>query len=192
MTSNRPGVELSMPVSGGFEKGIGIASELTKQDNRYCDQYHEHMMVTQERNQPLDSNSEPYVRHRGRNGLPAVWWMGREIKLRPSGTGGVVGEECARAGGVVSLLFLSGKECSMFLGMLDRSSSKNGRLWRRCLTVIEDWESAWLLVEVGSRFVSAATGLRMSEQRCTFRCVSRGSGRGRLSLRDFQCCTDTQ
>lgn len=50
MMSNRPGVELLVSVSGGFEKGIDIASELTKQNNRYCDQYHEHMMVTQERN----------------------------------------------------------------------------------------------------------------------------------------------
>ena len=35
------------------------------------------MVVTQEWNQALDSDSEPYVRHGGREGLPAVWCMGR-------------------------------------------------------------------------------------------------------------------
>jgi hypothetical protein len=48
------------------------------------------MVVTQEGNQPLNANSEPYVRHRGRNGLPTVWFVGdgsSEINLRPSGTG---------------------------------------------------------------------------------------------------------
>jgi hypothetical protein len=64
------------------------------------------MMVAQEWNQALDSNGEPYVRHGGRKGLPAVWCMGRtnalsEIELRPSGTGEgtVAGVECDRVCG---------------------------------------------------------------------------------------------
>lgn len=74
--------EVLQVVAGGVE--------LTEQDDCYRNQYHEHMVVTQKRNQSLDSDSEPYVRHDGRKGLPAVWFMGdgsAEIKLRPSGTG---------------------------------------------------------------------------------------------------------
>ena len=85
------------------------------------------MVVTQEGNQALDSHGEPYVRHGGRKGLPAVWCMGRtnalsEIELRPSGTGEgtVAGVECDRVWrGGVSL----GKECSLLL------LKKNEGLW---------------------------------------------------------------
>lgn len=103
------------------------------------------MVVTQEGNQALDSHGEPYVRHGGRKGLPAVWCMGRtnalsEIELRPSGTGEgtVAGVECDRVRGVVCRSVKNVRSVGdVFFGMLLLLLLENGRLWRRVATNVD-------------------------------------------------------
>ena len=102
------------------------------------------MVVTQEGNQALDSHGEPYVRHGGRKGLPAVWCMGRtnalsEIELRPSGTGEgtVAGVECDRVCGCGVCCSVKNVRSvgDVFFGM--RLLFKNVGLWRRLATVVD-------------------------------------------------------
>lgn len=114
------------------------------------------MVVTQERNQPLDSHCEPYVRHVGREGLPAVWCMGEPFNDRTppvwDGRRDGTGVECARVGGCGCCCSYSVKNVrwTMFLECwIGIFFFKDGRLWRRFATVVEALEGAWLLVEGG-------------------------------------------
>jgi hypothetical protein len=92
------------------------------------------MVVTQEWNQALDSDGEPYVRHGGREGLPAVWCMGRtngsfRDRTPPVWDGRRDGWWCGMRSCVCvcvcvcGVVFL-GKECSLCL-----FSFKNVGLW---------------------------------------------------------------